>query len=605
MKEFFKFLSLFCVIVLSSCSQPHTHTIGSYESIDKNNHALICDDCGEHYDSEPHDFKIKYVEGDCLNESYTLYTCVQCNYSYKEYGFKGEHTPSGTYVTSENYHWSKCSFCGASYNQENHNFIFEKHLVEPTCEQKGIDVYKCSVCGYEKEETVNPLKHKWEVELSYDRNAHWEKCSRCGEERNRKNHNLDDGTVTLEPTCTNEGIIEYRCDECNVVIEESILKLNHDIDENKYLHNDEIHWNECSICHQRFNVINHDFLILEYIEATHFTKGKEHKICKICGHEIDRELPIVNHVSDGTFHYDEELHWHECKDDGEVFDMESHTFKLIKNILNPTCLKEGKALYECSTCGYQDYRVLKPLGHNYQYQYNSSKHWRECSRCHNIINETEHHFILKNSKPPTCNDSGYKIYQCSSCGYQKNETLNALGHDITSEYKHNDTYHWKECSRCHETFNYEEHDFDTGAYNSQEKVMVYTCKDCGYTKKENVPSDSYYLMHALLPITFQGNASSYPSSNFVARIDDIWLEEDNAIYCYVTNLTGNPENTRISITVQFQITDGNAESELVYTNDSATTEGLQNNQRYRLKLWDINTRLVPVGPFYIRILNVI
>jgi hypothetical protein len=116
---------------------------------------------------------------------------------------------------------------------------------------------------------------------------------------------------------------------------------------------------------------------------------------------------------------------------------------------------------------------------------------------------------------------------------------------------------------------------------------------------------SYYLMHALLPITFQGNASSYPSSNFVARIDDIWLEEDNAIYCYVTNLTGNPRKTRISITVQFQITDGDAESELVYTNDSATTEGLQNNQRYRLKLLDINTRLVPVGPFYIRILNVI
>ena len=111
--------------------------------------------------------------------------------------------------------------------------------------------------------------------------------------------------------------------------------------------------------------------------------------------------------------------------------------------------------------------------------------------------------------------------------------------------------------------------------------MVYTCKDCGYTKKENVPSDSYYLMHALLPITFEGSASSY--SSFVARIDDIWLEEDNAIYCYVTNLTGNPENTRISITVQFQITDGDAESELVYTNDSATTEGLQNNQRYRLK----------------------
>ena len=90
------YLGLLCIVVLTSCSQPHTHTIGSYESIDKNNHALICDDCGEQYDTEPHDFKIKYVEGDCLNESYTLYTCVECNYSYKEYGFKGEHTPSGT-----------------------------------------------------------------------------------------------------------------------------------------------------------------------------------------------------------------------------------------------------------------------------------------------------------------------------------------------------------------------------------------------------------------------------------------------------------------------------------------------------------------------------
>lgn len=161
------------------------------------------------------------------------------------------------------------------------------------------------------------------------------------------------------------------------------------------------------------------------------------------------------------------------------------------------------------------------------------------------------------------------------------------------------------CSRCHEIFDYEEHDFDTGAYDSQDKVMVYTCKDCGYIKTESVPTDSYYLMHALLPITFEGTSISYPSSKFTARIDDIWLEEDNAIYCYVTNLTGNPENTRVTITVNFQITDGDAESELVYTNDSATTEGLQNNQRYRLKLWDINTKLVPVGPFYIRILNLI
>lgn len=179
-----------------------------------------------------------------------------------------------------------------------------------------------------------------------------------------------------------------------------------------------------------------------------------------------------------------------------------------------------------------------------------------------------------------------------------------LGHDFSSGYQYNETYHYRECNRCHQIFDYEEHDFDTGAYDSDEKVMIYTCKDCGYIKKESIPTDSYYLMHALLPITFQGSTIGVPTSNFTARIDDIFLQNDS-IYCYITNLTGNPENTRINITIQFQITDGDADSELVYPNDSATTEGLQNNQRYRLKLWDIDKNLVPVGSFYIRILNVI
>ena len=602
--SFLKCLGLFCIIILTSCSEPHTHSLGSYESIDKNNHALICSDCSEQYDSEPHDFKSEYVEGDCLHESYTLYTCELCDYSYKEYGSKGEHTPSGTYVSSNSYHWSKCSICGATFNQENHYFKFEKHLVEPTCEQKGTDIYKCSVCGYEKEQDVNALGHNWNTTLSYDRNSHWEKCIRCGEERNRKNHSLDDGTITLEATCTSEGIIEYRCDDCDVVIEESIPKLSHYIDENVYLHDEESHWNECSLCHQKFNVVKHDFLITEHIDASHFNAGKEDKICKFCGYEVHVDYPILDHVPDDGYHYDEESHWYVCKDDGEIFDKEAHDFEFIENTIEPTCLDGGEALYQCSICGYQEYRSLDPLGHDYQYKYNSSKHWQECSRCYDIINETEHYLSLTEDVSPTCDDGGHKTYHCL-CGYEETEYIDALGHDISSEFIHDDTYHWQECSRCHEIFDYEEHDFDTGAYDSQDKVMVYTCKDCGYAKTESVPTDSYYLMHALLPITFEGTSISYPSSKFTARIDDIWLEEDNAIYCYVTNLTGNPENTRVSITVNFQITDGDAESELVYTNDSAKTEGLQNNQRYRLKLWDIDTRLVPVGPFYIRILNVI
>ena len=405
---------LFLLVFLTSCSQPHTHTLGSYEFIDKNNHALICADCGEQYDSEPHNFISEYVEGDCLHESYTLYTCKLCDYSYKEYGSKGEHTPSGTYITSDSYHWDKCSICGATYNQENHDFKFEKHLLEPTCEQKGTDVYKCSVCGYEKEQDVNALGHNWNTTLSYDRNSHWEKCLRCGEERNRKNHSLDDGTITLEPTCTSEGIVEYHCDDCDVVIEESIPKLNHDIDENTYLHDEENHWNECSICHKKFNLVKHDFLITEHIEPSHFNAGKEDKICKFCGYEVHTDIPMLDHVPDGDYHYDEESHWYVCKDDGEIFDKEAHDFEFIENTIEPTCLDGGEALYQCSICGYQEYRPLNPLGHDYQYKYNSSKHWQECTRCHETLGRSMHVFdngLYDENEQIT-------LYTCNECGYK-------------------------------------------------------------------------------------------------------------------------------------------------------------------------------------------
>lgn len=600
----FKVAGLLGTVILAGCSQQHTHTLGSYASLNKDSHALICADCGQQYETAPHEFESEFVEGDCLEESYTVYTCKICDYSYKETGSKGEHTFDGTYVTSESYHWSKCSVCGAIFDQENHSFEFDRNVNEPTCESDGVDLYKCSVCGYAKYTEVNALGHDWETTLSYDRNAHWETCSRCGEERNRKNHSLDTGTVTLEATCTHEGTIEYHCDDCGVVIEDTIPQLNHQIDENTYLSNASKHWNECSLCHQQINVGSHDFLVTGHVDATHFAAGKETKVCKICGYEVSEEIPIVSHTSDGNYQHDFESHWLICDEDGAEFGKANHSFEFVENTIEPSCLDGGTALYRCSVCGYEDYRAIDALGHDYQYKFNSSKHWRECSRCHDIIGEAEHHLSLANSFSPSCTSGGYATYKCL-CGYEETEYFDALGHNTGDGYSYDDSYHYKECSRCHEVFDRGEHDFDTGAYDSSKKAMIYTCLTCGYVKEEAIPTDSYYLMHALLPITFEGSTSSYPSSEFVARIDDIWLEEDYSIYCYVTNLTGNPENTRVPITVQFQITDGDAESELVYTNDSATTEGLQNNQRYRLKLWDIDTRLVPLGPFYIRILNVI
>lgn len=79
-------------------------------------------------------------------------------------------------------------------------------------------------------------------------------------------------------------------------------------------------------------------MITEHIDASHFNAGKENKICKFCGYEVHTDIPMLDHVPDGDYHYDEESHWNVCKDDGEIFDKEAHDFKFVKNTIEPTCL---------------------------------------------------------------------------------------------------------------------------------------------------------------------------------------------------------------------------------------------------------------------------
>ena len=56
---------------------------------------------------------------------------------------------------------------------------------EPTCTEKGVKTYTCTVCGETKTEDIDAKGHQW-----------------------------DEGTVVKEPTFTEEGTIEYTCKVC-------------------------------------------------------------------------------------------------------------------------------------------------------------------------------------------------------------------------------------------------------------------------------------------------------------------------------------------------------------------------------------------------------
>ena len=63
------------------------------------------------------------------------------------------------------------------------------------------------------------------------------------------------------------------------------------------------------------------------------------------------------------------------------------------------------------------------------YENNESKHWIICSECGEIMTEAPHNLSEKERYNPTCTEDGYIKYKCFACGFEKEEHIDALGHD--------------------------------------------------------------------------------------------------------------------------------------------------------------------------------
>ncbi len=74
----------------------------------------------------------------------------------------------------------------AVYEAQEHCFVLdESRSTSPTCESAGVNVYICSVCGYEKQEASESVHHKYVI------------------------------TQTVQPTCTEQGYTTYTCENCH------------------------------------------------------------------------------------------------------------------------------------------------------------------------------------------------------------------------------------------------------------------------------------------------------------------------------------------------------------------------------------------------------
>lgn len=384
-------------------------------------------------------------------------------------------------------YYEECSGCG-----ENTNLVYcdnehdvEEYTVQPDCENAGKIVTVCLECDTVlNEETVGkPMGHKWEADSS---SATCEKagttyytCKRCGETHadvtNALGHDFGNPTTVTptctaagytyqtcsrckaiqidpnsyiqgfhtpkevsrtEPLCTKDGVITYKCKDCNVSLPSGVIEAPG----HKYVEG------FCSECGAR----DPDYVFVCDHNYTHtvtpptcYGQGYTTHKCSKCGDSY------VDSYKNPVAHSFENGYCTVCGDlDPNYVAPCEHSFTSV--VTAPTCTSQGFTTHTCSKCteSYTDSYKSK-IDHNYESSVTAPTCTAQgftthtCDMCDDsyvdtYTNKIPHsyqdgactecgagdpdyvapcdHNYSPSVTPPSCTSQGYTTYTCSKCG---------------------------------------------------------------------------------------------------------------------------------------------------------------------------------------------
>ena len=133
---------------------------------DENGHWNPCSrtGCEEHLNAAAHDFDdgVITTEPTDTADGVKTYTCKVCGYEKTEAVSKRGHNPSDKWTYDSENHWKECTTegCGEKLDTAAHTFDDGVVTTAPTETAEGIKTYTCTVCGYEKTESIEKLPSK-------------------------------------------------------------------------------------------------------------------------------------------------------------------------------------------------------------------------------------------------------------------------------------------------------------------------------------------------------------------------------------------------------------------------------------------------------------
>lgn len=160
--------------------------------------AQTCTNCGNVTEEirwgEPHSYEVTEESAPtCETEGKTVFTCTVCGGSYEEKRAALGHTWRETeYVpataTEDGWRDFVCDICGAQKRETDfaceHEYVREERL--PTCEENGVIIETCSICGYTVTEDIPALGHDYIKQMDVASTCtaagfYKGKCSVCGD----------------------------------------------------------------------------------------------------------------------------------------------------------------------------------------------------------------------------------------------------------------------------------------------------------------------------------------------------------------------------------------------------------------------------------------
>ena len=219
-----------------------------------------CNACGE---TEKEVIPIAHTWGEwktttdptCTEEGTKKHVCEICGKEETDgipalgHDFAEEYTvdvePGCETTGSESRH---CTRCDATTDSREiaalgHTWGEWETVTDPTCTEEGTKKCVCEVCEKIKTADIPATGHTFSDAWSKDDTYHWHAatCGHTDEISEKAEHSWDDGVITKQPTCTEDGVMTYTCTVCEKTKTADIPATGHTFSED-WSYDDDYHW---------------------------------------------------------------------------------------------------------------------------------------------------------------------------------------------------------------------------------------------------------------------------------------------------------------------------------------------------------------------------